>query len=70
MSYSINIIESILILYEPCQSSLGIPHGVVVNMLDCDIIASKFELQSWYYIHFQTNTYGKSTDPLMPPAMD
>ena len=28
------------------------PCGVVVNMLDCDIIASEFKHQSHYYIHF------------------
>ena len=34
-------------------------HGVVVYVLDCNIIVSKFELQSRYYIHFWTNTLGK-----------
>ena len=27
-------------------------HGVVANMVDCDIIVSKFEFQSHYYIYF------------------
>ena len=27
---------------------------VVVNVLDCEIIVSEFELQSGYYIHFRT----------------
>ena len=26
--------------------------GVVANVLDCDIIVSKFELHSLYYVHF------------------
>ena len=33
--------------------------SVVTNELDCDIVVKKFELQSHYYIHFQTNTLGK-----------
>ena len=28
----------------------------MARVLDCDILVSKFELQSHYYIHFQTNT--------------
>ena len=31
----------------------------VTNVLDCDIIVSKFELQLCYYVHFQTNTLEK-----------
>ena len=27
----------------------------------------EFELQSWYYVHFQTNTIGNSINPLIPP---
>ena len=30
--------------------------GVVVNVLHCDIVVSKFELQLRYYVHFRTNT--------------
>ena len=33
--------------------------GVVANVLDCDIVVSEFALQSYYYIHFQTNTLEK-----------
>ena len=29
--------------------------GVVASMLVCDFVVSKFELQSLYYVHFQTN---------------
>ena len=32
------------------------PNGIVTNMLDCDIVVNEFELQTRYYIHFQTNT--------------
>ena len=28
-------------------------HGVVANMLDCDIKVSEFELHSHFYVHFQ-----------------
>ena len=37
----------------------GAPHGVVANVLDCDIVVSKFEFHLCYYIHFWTNTLGK-----------
>ena len=37
------------------------PHGVVVNELGCDILASEFELHSLYYVHFRTNApWGKA----------
>ena len=29
---------------------------MVANVLDCDILEGEFELQSPYYIHFQTDT--------------
>ena len=35
------------------------PCGVVANVLDCNIVVSKFELQSCYYIHLWTNTLEK-----------
>ena len=34
--------------------------GVVVNVLNCNIVINEFELQLHYYDHFQTNTLGKS----------
>ena len=45
----------------------GGPHGVVVNVLDCDIVVSEFELLSHYYIHFRTNnnTIGKGMNLLI-----
>ena len=42
----------------------------MVNMLDCNIIVSKFEVQSRNYIHFQTNTIRKGMNSLIPPIMD
>ena len=45
------------------------PCNIVANMLDCDIVVSKFELQSHYYIHFKTNALRKGINPLITPAM-
>ena len=36
------------------------PHGVVANVLDCNIVVSRFEFQLCYYIQFRFNTFGKS----------
>ena len=33
--------------------------GVVVNLLNCDIVGSEFQLQSCYYVHFRNNTLRK-----------
>ena len=42
------------------------PHGLVTNMLDCDIVVSEFEVQSRYNVHFRTNTLRKVMNPLIP----
>ena len=44
------------------------PHGVMVKVLDCGIIVSEFKIQSCYYVHFQTNTFGKGIEPPFPPS--
>ena len=31
--------------------------------MDCGIIVSEFELQSFYYVHFRKNAPGKSKNP-------
>ena len=41
---------------------------IVANMLNCDIVVSKFELKSHYYVHFQINTFGKGMKPLIPSS--
>ena len=41
----------------------------MANVLECDFIESEFELQSRYYIHFWTKTFGKSMDPKFLSAM-
>ena len=48
---------------------MGCPHGVMVKVMDCGIVVSKFILKSRYYIHFWANTLGKGMNPLILPAM-
>ena len=43
--------------------------GVMVKAMDCGIVVSEFELQSRYYIHFQTNTLGKGMNALILPTI-
>ena len=43
----------------------GCPRLVMVKALDCRIVESEFELQSCYYVHFQTNTLGESINPFI-----
>ena len=37
-------------------TSWACPHGVMVKAMDCGILVSEYELQSYYYSQFQTNT--------------
>ena len=37
----------------------GCPRGVMVKVMDCEIVVSEFKLQSRYYVHFRANTLGK-----------
>ena len=41
----------------------------MVKVMYCDIVVSEFELQSRYYVHFQTNTLGTDMNPLILPAI-
>ena len=43
----------------------GCSRGVMFKAMDCGIVVSEFELQSRYYIHFQTNTFGKDMNLLI-----
>ena len=43
------------------------PRIVVVKVFDCNVVLSKFELQSQYYVHFPTNTLRKGMNPLHTP---
>ena len=61
-----------LIYVRPKEEIVGIwlwvgssPHAVVGNMLNCDIVVSKFELQSCYYVYFKI-FLGKAWTPLSP----
>ena len=40
------------------------PHGIVVNVLDSDILVSEFEPQSSYYVNLKTNTFEKCMNNL------
>ena len=55
--------HNLLIIWRGCL------RHVMVKVLACGIVVSKFKLQSHYYIHFSTNTLGKDMNPLFPPAM-
>ena len=48
----------------------GSPHGVMDNMLDYDIVVHGFNLQSCYFVHFQTDTLRKGINFINSPAMD
>ena len=54
----------------PCHHDdtiiIGSSHGVVANMVGCDIVVSEFDLQSHHYVHFRANTLGKGMNPLSP----
>ena len=39
-------------------------NGIVANALDCNILVSEFELQSFYCIFFQTNALVKDMNPI------
>ena len=40
-------------------------NGMLANMMNYDVIVSKFKLQSCYYVHFQTNFFGKGMSTLI-----
>ena len=44
-------------------------HGVVANVLNCDIVVSEFELQSCFYVYIRTNTIGKYMNPIVLSAI-
>ena len=51
------------------NSQRGYPQGVVVNMLDCDVVGIEFELSSCYYVHFRTNALENDMTPLISSAI-
>ena len=62
------MIFGILFLINYLRGSGG-PCGIMVKVLDCEIVVSEFELQSCYYAHFWANTLGKGMNLLILPAM-
>ena len=55
----LNLIMFILIRWRsPC--------GIVVMMLDCDIVVSEYKLQFCNYVHFQTYILRKGMNLLIP----
>ena len=53
---------------EKCQEPGRNRHGVMVNVLECDIVVSEFKLLSHYYVQFWINTLGKSIEASIIPA--
>ena len=49
---------------------VGVPRDLLVKVLECRIIVSRFELQSRYYVHLWTNTLGKGMNSFILPAVD
>ena len=49
-----------------CDYYSAWPNGVVVNVLDCDIIVSEVELQSHYYVHFRIHSFRKGMNSIIP----
>ena len=39
------------------------------KVLNYSLEINEFKLQLHYYIQFQTNTFGKGVNPLIPPAI-
>ena len=58
---------SILFTYSIKRKN-GCPRGVVANVLEGDIVESQFKLQSHHYVHFRTNTFRESMNPVIPLA--
>ena len=40
--------------------------SVMVNELNYDIIVREFDLQSFYYVHFMTYSFGRDMNPFLP----
>ena len=49
------------LVYLPYWVSICVS-GEVANVLDCDIVVSKFKFQSSYCVHFQTNDLWESCE--------
>ena len=47
----------------------GSLYGIVVDILECNMVVSEFELQPRYYVYFQTNTLGKGMNLLIQSVL-
>ena len=56
-------------IYSALLSQAGWGRVPVANVLDCNIVVSKFKLLLCYYVHFQTNTLGKGMNSLISPRL-
>ena len=43
--------------------------GVMTKLLNCSLEVCEFELYSRYYVHYGTNTIGKTMNLFIPPEM-
>ena len=43
----------------------GDPCGILINVLNCDIVVEEFKPQWYYYIHFWTNAFEKGMNFLI-----
>ena len=60
--------KKIFPFFKKSSSFTELTHGIVVNVLDYNIIVSEFKLQSYYYVLHWTNTLEKSMNFLISPA--
>ena len=51
------------------KSYSGDPKGVVVNVVDCDIVVSEIKITLCNYVFFVSHTVGKVVNILIPQAM-
>ena len=47
------------------RNSKGAPFDIVANVQGCLSVVSDFEIQSCYYVHFQTNNLEKDLNTLI-----
>ena len=63
-------VSSLYVSYERHQTKvLARSQRDVVNILDCDIVVSDFEIQSRDFVHFQINAFEKNMNSLILPPM-
>ena len=71
LSCQVTAINIYIFLYLHITGEDKSSYGGVANVLYCNIIESEFKLQSDYYVHFLTNSFGKGMTPvILPKRMD